>query len=84
VCAIALKMLFHDRAKYLGLILGVTFSTLLVNQQTGIFLGLLSRAAAITVDVPQASRFGHRARLATHASRHGRAGLGPPGTAAVA
>lgn len=52
---IALKMLFHDRAKYLGLVIGVAFSTLLINQQLGIFLGLLSRAAAVIVDVPEAN-----------------------------
>ncbi len=44
---IALKMLFNDRAKYLGLVIGVAFSTLLINQQMGIFLGLLSRAGAV-------------------------------------
>jgi putative ABC transport system permease protein len=51
---IALKMLFHDRAKYLGLVIGVAFSTLLINQQMGIFLGLLSRAGAIITDIPEA------------------------------
>jgi putative ABC transport system permease protein len=52
---IALKMLFHDRAKYLGLVIGVAFSTLLINQQMGIFLGLLSRAGAIIADIPEAN-----------------------------
>lgn len=47
-------MLFHDRAKYLGLVLGVAFSTLLINQQLGIFIGLITRAGAVIVDVPQA------------------------------
>lgn len=51
---IALKMLFHDRAKYMGLVIGVAFSTLLINQQMGIFLGLLSRAGAIITDIPEA------------------------------
>ncbi len=51
---IALKMLFSDRAKYIGLVLGVAFSTLLINQQLGIFLGLLSRAGALVQDVPEA------------------------------
>jgi putative ABC transport system permease protein len=51
---IALKMLLHDRAKYLGLVVGVAFSTLLINQQVGIFLGLLARAGAVIEDVPQA------------------------------
>ena len=52
--SIALKMLFHDRAKYMGLVLGVAFSTLLINQQLGIFIGLITRAGAVIVDVPQA------------------------------
>jgi len=51
---IALKMLFYDRAKYLGLVVGVAFSTLLINQQMGIFLGLLARAGAIITDIPEA------------------------------
>jgi len=52
---IALKMLFYDSAKYLGLVIGVAFSTLLINQQMGIFLGLLSRAGAIIDDIPEAN-----------------------------
>ncbi|MEY4566125.1 MAG: hypothetical protein RLY14_1095 [Planctomycetota bacterium] len=51
---IALKMLFYDKAKFLGLVLGVAFSTLLINQQMGIFLGLLNRAGAIIADIPEA------------------------------
>ena len=41
---IALKMLFGDRAKYLTLVMGLAFATLLVNQQASFFLGLLVRA----------------------------------------
>ncbi len=52
---VALKMLFYDSAKYIGLVLGIAFSTLLINQQVGIFLGLLSRAGAIVDDVPEAN-----------------------------
>lgn len=52
--SIAMKMLFHDRAKFVGLVLGVAFSTLLINQQLGIFIGLISRAGAVVVDVPEA------------------------------
>ena len=42
---IALKMLIGDRAKYLGLIFGITFATLLMSQQVSIFIGLLSRTS---------------------------------------
>jgi putative ABC transport system permease protein len=42
---IAIKMLLGDRAKYLGLVFGVTFATLLMAQQVSIFIGLMSRTA---------------------------------------
>jgi putative ABC transport system permease protein len=48
-------MLFHDRAKYLGLILGVAISILLINQQVGVFVGVLTRASAVVRDVPEAT-----------------------------
>ncbi len=51
---VAIKMLFYDRAKYLGLVLGIAFSILLINQQLGIFIGLLSRAGAVIDDVSAA------------------------------
>jgi putative ABC transport system permease protein len=52
---IALKMLFNDQPKYIGLVIGVAFATLLINQQMGIFLGLLSRAGALVDDIPEAN-----------------------------
>jgi putative ABC transport system permease protein len=48
-------MLVNDQAKYIGVVIGVAFSTLLINQQMGIFLGLLSRAGALIDDVPEAN-----------------------------
>ncbi len=39
---IALKMLFGDRAKYLMLISGITFSTLLMTQGMSLFCGLMT------------------------------------------
>lgn len=39
---IALKMLTGDRAKYLGIIFGVAFASLLIGQQASIFCGLMS------------------------------------------
>lgn len=50
---IALKMLFGDRAKYLTLIVGLAFATLLVNQQASFFLGLLVRATGPLQNVGQ-------------------------------
>ena len=34
---VALKMLVGDRAKYLGIIMGLTFASLLITQQLAIF-----------------------------------------------
>ena len=43
---IALRMLMGDRAKYFGLIFGVSFATLLMTQQVSIFMGILTRTAS--------------------------------------
>src|SRR5271165_5148625 len=47
---IALKMLVGDRAKYLGIIMGLTFASLLITQQAGIFVGLMSRTFGFLTD----------------------------------
>ena len=47
---IALKMLVGDRAKYLGIIMGLTFASLLITQQAGIFVGLMSRTYGAITD----------------------------------
>lgn len=52
---VALRMLLGDPVKYLGLIFGVAFATLLIVQQTSIFIGLLSRAGAEIGDVREAT-----------------------------
>lgn len=51
--AIALRMLFGDRAKYLGLVFGVAFSTLLIAQQGGLFVGLMERTAGVIADAQE-------------------------------
>ena len=40
---IALKMLVGDRAKFLGIVLGLTFAAALIMQQGSIFCGLMLR-----------------------------------------
>jgi putative ABC transport system permease protein len=50
---VALKMLLGDRTKYLTLVLSLAFSTLLMNQQGAIFLGLLTQATGILQNVHQ-------------------------------
>ena len=47
---IALKMLVGDRAKYLGILMGLTFASLLLTQQAGIFVGLMSRTFGFLTD----------------------------------
>ncbi len=51
---IALKMLTGDRAKYLGIIAGVTFAALLIAQQASIGCGLLLRTTSTIQDVGDA------------------------------
>ena len=51
---IALKMLMGDRAKYIGILAGITFSALLIAQQASIFCGLLLRTAAQIQDISDA------------------------------
>lgn len=52
--SIAIKMLLGDRAKYIGLIFGVTFATLLMAQQVSIFIGLMARTASAIYSVSEA------------------------------
>ncbi len=48
---IALKMLFGDRAKYLGIVIGLTFASLLITQQSAIFAGMMTRTFSFLSDV---------------------------------
>jgi putative ABC transport system permease protein len=47
---VALKMLVGDRAKYLGILMGLTFASLLITQQSAIFVGLMSRTFGFLTD----------------------------------
>lgn len=51
---VALKMLIGDKAKYMGLVFGVTFATLLISQQVSIFIGIMSRTAGSIYAVSEA------------------------------
>lgn len=51
---VALRMLIGDRSKYLGLVFGVAFATLLMAQQVSIFFGILGRTASQISDVRDA------------------------------
>ncbi len=49
--SVAMKMLMGDRAKYFGIIIGITFASLLITQQLGIFIGLMSRTYGAITDL---------------------------------
>ncbi len=51
---VAVQMLLGDRAKYLGLIFAVAFSTFLMSHQSSIFAGILRRTTSQILDVPDA------------------------------
>ena len=48
---IALKMLMGDRGKYLGIVMGLTFASLIMTQQPAIFIGLMMRSYSFITDV---------------------------------
>src|SRR5690348_7712497 len=50
---IALKMLVGDRGKYLGIVMGLTFASLLITQQGAIFVGLMTRTFGAITDLSQ-------------------------------
>lgn len=51
---IAIKMLVEDKAKFMGMVLGLSFSCLIIVQQMAIFLGLIRRTYSLIADTPQA------------------------------
>jgi putative ABC transport system permease protein len=48
---IALKMLMGDKGKYIGIVMGLTFASLIMTQQPAIFLGIMSRTYSFIADV---------------------------------
>ena len=48
---IAIKMLLGDRAKYVGIIIGLTFASFLVTWPSAIFTGVMSRTFSFVTDV---------------------------------
>jgi putative ABC transport system permease protein len=51
---LAWKMLTGDTAKYLGIVFGVAFGSLLIAQQSAIFVGLMRRTSSQIIDVTEA------------------------------
>src|SRR6201993_1454559 len=52
---VALQMLLGDRAKYLGLIFAVAFSTFLMSHQSTIFAGIMDRTTSQIKDIKDAN-----------------------------
>lgn len=48
---IALQMLMGDRGKYLGMVMGLTFASLIMTQQPAIFVGLMTRSYSFITDL---------------------------------
>lgn len=48
---IALKMLFGDHGKYIAMVVGISFASLIMTQQPSIFVGLLTRTYSFVNDV---------------------------------
>jgi len=79
VVALAYKLLVNDRAKFAGLLTGVTFAVFLMIEMTSMFAGILSKASATISNVgastrsrcaplPQPSRLGEGGRRAAAGS----------------
>ncbi len=47
---VAIQMLVGDRAKFFGIIMGLTFASLLITQQASIFCGLMTRTFGFITD----------------------------------
>lgn len=52
---VAVRMLLGDTAKYVGLVFGISFATVLMTQQISIFVGIMKRTASQILDVNDAS-----------------------------
>lgn len=50
--ALAIKMLIGNKASCIGVIFGIFLATLLISQQSAIFLGLVSRSYRMVIDIP--------------------------------
>ena len=48
---IAYKLLVNDRAKYIALLVGITFAVFLMIEMTSLFAGILLRASATVINI---------------------------------
>jgi putative ABC transport system permease protein len=49
---LALKMLIGNRSSFIGVVFGIFLATLLISQQSAIFLGLIARSYRTVTDIP--------------------------------
>lgn len=49
----ALKMLVGDRAKYIGIIIGLSFASFIISQQAAILVGIMKRTFSFVTDTSQ-------------------------------
>lgn len=50
---IAIKMMVGDKAKYIGIICGLTFASFIITQQAAIFIGIMTRTFGFVTDTSQ-------------------------------
>jgi len=67
--SVALRILLGDRAKYVGLIFGIAFSTMLMSNQTEIFIGLMLRTASQILDAREADIWIPASTMSTRSNR---------------
>ena len=48
---IAIKMLMGDTGKYIGIVIGLTFASLIMTQQPAIFTGFIARSYSFITDL---------------------------------
>src|SRR5258707_1730354 len=48
---VAFRMLVGDRSKYMGIILGLSFASLIMTQQPGVFAGIMTRSYSFITDL---------------------------------
>lgn len=51
ILGLAYKLLINDRAKFAGLLVGITFAVLLMIAMTSLFAGILSRSSATVINI---------------------------------
>lgn len=54
---IALKMLTGDRTKYMGIVFGVAFASLLISHQVSVFISIMGRCTSLIRNVPEGEIF---------------------------